>query len=70
MAIYTCFTRKMYKYVTDFYGRKKVVPNPRARRMKYREFNSQEEAYEFCKTWNNSHAPGPLSRKMEYTSNY
>ena len=29
--------------------------------------NTEEEAVEMCKTWNESHDPGHLSRKAEFT---
>ena len=29
--------------------------------------NTEEEAIEMCKTWNESHDPGHLSRKAEFT---
>ncbi len=67
---YTCFTRNWYRYERTSSGEKKIVPDPGARRTRHREFNTEQEAREYCENYNSTHKPGPLSRKMEYTSRY
>lgn len=62
--IYTVFVRTWWKKVngklTPHPGRKKVI----GRRL------TIDEARQMCQNWNNSHEPGQLSRKAEFTSNY
>lgn len=69
MATYTCFTRNWYKYEYKN-GKKIIVPDARARKTQLQSFNSEEKARQYCEDWNNTHNPGPLSRKCEYTSDY
>jgi hypothetical protein len=67
MATFTCFTRPFYKIEKDRHGQKKRVPYPRARRTVQAEFNTEAEAQEFCRKWNETHEPGERSVKCEYT---
>lgn len=69
MATYTCFTRNWYKYEYQN-GKKIIVPDARARKTRLQSFNCEEKARQYCEDWNNTHNPGPLSRKCEYTSGY
>lgn len=69
MATYTCFTRNWWKWEYKN-GKKELVPNAGARKTKLHTFSSEEKAREYCEEWNNTHNPGPLSRKCEYTSDY
>lgn len=69
MAKYTCFTRNWWKW--DYQNGKKIkVPDPQARKTQLQSFSSEEKARQYCEEWNNTHKPGPLSRKCEYTSDY
>lgn len=74
--MFTIFVRNWYKYETDHnyhsYGKpkKRLVPNPRARRTIIAYRDTEEQAREYCQDYNNTHKPGPLSRKAEYTSNF
>jgi hypothetical protein len=69
MSTYTCFTRNWYRW--EMKGTvKKLVPDPGARKTKQETFTTREQAVAFCKQWNETHKPGPLSRKCEFTSNY
>jgi hypothetical protein len=69
MATYTCFTRNWYKW--EYKGKEKIkAPDPRARHTVQQTFTTEDQAREYCQQWNDSHKPGPLSRKCEYTSNY
>lgn len=69
MATYTCFVRNWYKW--EYKGNVKTkVPDPTARRTVLQPFNNEESARDYCQKWNDTHKPGPLSRKCEYTSNY
>jgi hypothetical protein len=69
MATYTCFTRNWYTW--EMKGTiKKLVPDPTARRTKIQTFYNEDQARQYCQQWNETHKPGPLSRKCEYTSNY
>ena len=36
------------------------------RKYRYEAYNTEEEARDACKAWNDTHDPGRLSRKMEY----
>lgn len=68
--MFTIFVRSWWKYKTDLYGRKTLVPNPGARRTVIATRNTEQEARDYCQDYNNTHKPGPLSRKAEYTSNF
>ena len=60
--LYKTFTRTWWR--RDAQGR--IVPG--AGRPTTRERNLTEpEAQRFCKRWNDTHKPGVLSRKCEYT---
>ena len=65
MKKYKVFTRTWWKNNPDW-------PNglePHAgRKTTIAPANSEEEARGICKRWNESHDPGRLSRKAEYTS--
>jgi len=63
--MYRTFTRNWYKREAG-----KIVPNWNGRRNWFRIHNTEEEAREACRTWNESHNPGMLSNKMEYTSRW
>lgn len=74
--MFTIFVRNWYKYETMWDNRtgkkigKRIVPNPRARRTVIATRNTEQEARDYCQEYNNTHKPGPLSRKAEYTSNF
>jgi hypothetical protein len=70
MPTYKVFVRNWYKYAPDGAGKRKLVPHPTARKTVIAIVYSEAEARERCNNFNNSHDPGPLSRKAEYTSNY
>lgn len=62
---YVTFTRTWWR-------RNPSWPNglePKAGRRHYtgHTFQNEEEARRFCREWNDSHPPGRLSRKCEYT---
>lgn len=66
--IYTVFVRNWWKVNKNWPGG--LEPDPRARKTVLRRNLTEEEARQACKEYNNSHNPGKLSRKAEYTSNY
>lgn len=70
--MYTCFVRNWYKWEISggIFATKKLVPHHNARRTKMAEFKTEQEARDYCTKYNNTHKPGPLSRKCEYTSNF
>lgn len=72
--MFTIFVRNWYKYEyknTAFGGiEKKIVPNPGARRTIIATRNTEQEARDYCQDYNDTHKPGPLSRKAEYTSDF
>lgn len=77
--MYTCFVRNWYKWETiakwgsGVIGNtraKRLVPNPGARRTVMIRVNTEQEARDYCQKYNDTHKPGPLSRKCEYTSNF
>lgn len=61
----------MYKLFIRNWWRKSangvMVPDPGARKTTMGFVHTQEDAKARCKEYNESHDPGPLSRKMEYT---
>lgn len=72
MATYTCFTRNWWRWEYKN-GKKEKVPDGGARRTVQAVFtgtDALEKARAYCEQWNNSHNPGPLSRKCEFTSNF
>lgn len=44
-----------------------LEPNPGARKTIINYCDTESEARAYCKAYNDTHAPGPLSRKAEYT---
>ena len=66
--MYTCFKRAWWRYEVGRYGSKKKVPNSGGRKTTLRNFDREEDARAFCKTYNDANNPGPLSIKCEYTS--
>lgn len=44
-----------------------LIPNSKARKKILRRGLTESEAREFCKYYNSSNDPGPLSIKAEYT---
>jgi hypothetical protein len=67
---YKVYVRNWYKEITNQYGQKSLIPDPTARKTTLVYTNSEVEARETCKEYNEKHKPGPKSRKAEYTSNY
>lgn len=59
MDRYATFTRTWW----DGKGEPEVGRRNYQRRSTYA---TEDEAREACKAWNNTHPPGPRSRKMEY----
>jgi hypothetical protein len=70
MPTYKVFVRNWYKYETVAKGKRVIVPNPTARKTVIATVHSESEARDRCRKYNEANAPGPLSRKAEYTSNY
>ncbi len=62
--MYTVFIRNWWR--KDSNGT--LVPNSGGRKTYFATANTQDEARAICKEYNDSHAPGKLSRKAEYTS--
>ena len=65
---YQVFTRNWWKYEYRN-GKKEIVPGP-GRKTILGYTNSEQDARTVCKEYNDTHKPGPLSRKAEYTSSY
>lgn len=61
--MYTVFVRNWWRQEGG-----KLVPHPRARRMKLMSGLTYSEAQEVCKKYNHTHRPGKLSRKAEFTA--
>jgi hypothetical protein len=62
---YVAFTRTWYRREAGPYGTR-IVPGPGRKTTRERNL-SYDEALRFCKNWNETHRPGPLSRKCEFT---
>jgi hypothetical protein len=45
-----------------------LEPDPGARKTTLARVSTEEEAQELCRQYNDTHKPGRLSRKAEYTS--
>lgn len=67
MTKYKVFIRSWYKKDPKT---GKMVPHPHARKTHLAWANSADEARSICKQYNDSHNPGPTSRKAEFTSDY
>ena len=65
--MYRVFVRNWYRWEKDYYGMKKKVPDPSARKTTLMKVKTENDARLACKNYNDSHNPGPLSRKAEYT---
>lgn len=59
---YRVFVRNWWKREAG-----QLVPDPRARKTTIETGLSFEAARAFCRAYNASHEPGPLSRKAEFT---
>lgn len=66
MKGYTVFVRNWWK--KDRNG--DLVPDPLANKSVKKTGLTLEEAQKYCKEWNETHNPGVLDRKAEYTSNF
>lgn len=64
---YTVFVRNWYRREVTAYG-SRIVPNPGARKTTLAKGLTETEARDMCKRYNETHKPGPLSRKAEYRS--
>ena len=65
---YRVFVRNWWKRNPDWPNG--LEPNPRARKTTIAaRVATEEEARAICKRWNETHDPGRLSRKAEYTEN-
>jgi hypothetical protein len=62
--MYYCFTRNWWTRNPNYPGGKE--PRPGRKYTHYRNIRTEEEAQRLCKEWNETHDPGPLSKKMEY----
>ena len=67
--MYTIFVRNWWRAVRTQFGTK-LEPAAGARRTVIAHANSEEEARRICKEYNDSHNPGKLSRKAEYTNQF
>lgn len=61
---YRAFTRNWWKPNAAWPDGRE--PEPCARRTYRGTFLSMEEARRFCKQWNDTHEPGPMSNKAEF----
>ena len=61
------FIRNWYKWQYNQYGQKTRVPHA-GRKVYLVRGVSEQEARRICGQYNDTHNPGPLSRKAEYTS--
>lgn len=69
--MFTIFVRNWYKrQYNHFTGSFEIVPHPQARRSIIDTSPTEEGARKLCRQYNETHEPGPLSRKAEYTSNF
>ena len=66
MNNYKIFVRKWWK--DDPKWPSELAPDSGARKTTLGYASTEMEAREFCREWNNSHNPGKLSRKAEYTT--
>ena len=65
MKKYVIFARNWWK---ENPRTKRLESDPSARKTNLGYASTEAEAREFCREWNNSHNPGKLSRKAEYTT--
>lgn len=62
---YRAFTRNWWKDNPSWPNG--LEPQPNGRRSYFpREFNTEDEAREFCQKWNREHKPGRYSNKAEF----
>jgi len=64
--MYRVFVRNWWKWKTNRYGQKSLEPDPRARKYTIANVPTEEMARQICQEYNQTHKPGPLSRKAEY----
>lgn len=64
----TVFTRNWWRWENSPSGRRQRVPAPKARKTVLATGLTVEEARRMCAAYNESHDPGPLSKKAEFTS--
>jgi hypothetical protein len=64
--MYHVFTRSWWKIVKGQYGQTSRVPYM-GRKTTLAHVNTEQQARAICKQYNESHNPGPTSRKAEYT---
>jgi hypothetical protein len=60
--MYIVFVRNWWRVESG-----RLVPNPGARRTRIATAETYDGARELCKQYNDTHAPGKLSRKAEFT---
>ena len=61
---FRCFTRNWWTENAAYPNGLEPLPN--ARRTFRGTFLNEDDARAFCKQWNATHNPGPLSNKCEY----
>jgi len=66
--MFTVFVRNWWKNNPSWPNG--LEPDPSARKTKLATFETQEECIRYCKEYNQTHKPGRLSRKAEYTQYY
>ena len=67
-ATYRVFVRNWWRWETSrFSGERKLVPDPGATKTTLETGLTYDEARAFCREYNTTHEPGPLSRKAEFT---
>jgi hypothetical protein len=64
---YRTFIRNWYRYERGPFGRR-LVPNYGGRKTRVDSGLTYAQAQRACAAYNDSHKPGPLSRKMEFES--
>lgn len=63
--MFTVFARNWWKENSAWPNG--LEPDPEARKSTLSTVSTEAEARAFCKKWNETHEPGRLSRKAEYT---
>lgn len=64
----TVFVRNWWRWERDRHGMRRLVPDPGARKRTLARGLTEAEAVRMCHQYNETHKPGPLSRKAEFRS--
>ncbi len=66
--MFTVFKRAWWRCENTRYNGRQLVSNPGGTKRTLATFETEQEARNYCREWNDTHDPGVTSIKAEYSS--